>query len=231
MKLPNRCNAAGTIVAIDTSATTGRFGNDNVTRLVSRIVGSREPNEPSACTFSPRATDTESRGEFLASFFPEPNYASASHLMRLNILPAVVMFAVSFASAAYGPQASGQGIQDLFKRPEPQQERLADDSVEAMFDRSARDRSAATDGSARVTSPSDRRLTEDNGSVAELRQSAAMQIRQARALEAYRQRQARLEFANWSGQPTLRPNWSGLSAAGLRFSTDQVLYVPLYLHR
>lgn len=128
--------------------------------------------------------------------------------------------------ATLAPAASAQGLDDLFsaspQRDTPQRnaERLAlPPMTPAVAD-------AESDP---VNSPSDRKLVHAPGSTAEQMPSMAMQLRQARALEASRQRQARLEASYWASNPNLRPAWDSNFGQN-QYRNRIIYYVPAYYH-
>ncbi|MCC9644266.1 malate synthase, glyoxysoomal [Rhodopirellula sp. JC740] len=128
--------------------------------------------------------------------------------------------------AAFAPSASAQGLDDLFsaspQRDTPQRaaQRL---ELPPMPVASADAEEIAQPQS----SPSDRQLARSSGSSAEDTATLAKQLRQARALEASRQRQARLEASYWASNPNLRPNWD--SNFGQNYRNRIVYYVPVYV--
>lgn len=120
--------------------------------------------------------------------------------------------------------AFGQEIDDLFAEP---------------YGTSA-DQQEAVPGSLRSTnrrvdvpprSPSDRRLIPGNStSGLDASYEMAMNLRQARALEASRQRMARMEAANWAGDFPSRPNWNPMPTMSTRYPTHNVVFVPAYYY-
>lgn len=133
--------------------------------------------------------------------------------------------------AAIAPAVNAQGLDDLFsaspQRDTPQQDarRLTLPAPAPPIGAS----SGADETVAPISSPSDRRLTNQSGSADEKVPSMAMQIRQARAMEAYRQRQARLEASYWSSNPNLRPVWD-MNMGGHYHNNRIVYYVPAYFY-
>ncbi len=84
---------------------------------------------------------------------------------------------------------------------------------------------ASVDG---PTGSNARRMRNDRQEPSTTQMPSAATIRQARALIAAEQRQARLEAARWSGQPILRPTWSGLGGPGHALPGHS-LTVPIYV--
>lgn len=130
-----------------------------------------------------------------------------------------------FIGSTLGPAASGQGLDDLFsaspQRDTPQRnaERLALPPMTPAI---------ADSESSPVNSPSDRELVHSPGSGAEKMPSMAMQLRQARALEASRQRQARLEASYWASNPNLRPSWDS-NFGQHQYRNRIIYYVPAFV--
>ncbi|KLU04032.1 glyoxylate cycle [Rhodopirellula islandica] len=130
--------------------------------------------------------------------------------------------------AIMAPAASAQGLDDLFsaspQRDTPQRnaERLALPPMAPAVAEAAPEAEP-------VNSPSDRKLVHSPGSAAEAIPSLAMQLRQARALEASRQRQARLEASYWASNPNLRPAWDS-NFGQYQHRNRIIYYVPSYVH-
>jgi hypothetical protein len=129
--------------------------------------------------------------------------------------------------ASIAPAASAQGLDDLFsaspQRDTPQRnaERLTLPPMAPAVAETAADAEP-------VNSPSDRKLVHTPGSAVESIPSMAMQLRQARALEASRQRQARLEASYWASNPNLRPAWDS-NFGQHQYRNRIIYYVPAYV--
>ncbi|MEM6363510.1 MAG: hypothetical protein AAF539_16610 [Planctomycetota bacterium] len=160
-------------------------------------------------------------------------------LMTLTITPMILSICLS------NETVEAQGIQDLFARPEssisdyrPHEQstrHLTETDTRpqrlAILDTLGQRIAQADTATNKISSPSDRRLQDDPGSAEARRWAMAMELRQARALRAAAEREARLEAARWSGSPTLRPSWNPDPFSASRFPNHHTFLVPAYIFR
>lgn len=165
----------------------------------------------------------------------------------MKSLPACLLL-TSMIWMATAAESSAQGIQDLFARPQSPEpirslslpggeiDRKVPSNQSAPLNQPAWNRRGDVspvqpdaDPSFGVPSPSDRALVNGSGSAEAQRLAIAMDIRQARALDAARQREARLEVGRWAGNPSLRPAWNPDPFHASRFQNMHRFIVPAYV--
>lgn len=169
-----------------------------------------------------------------------------------KMMPALLVTGISGSFIA--SPASGQGLDDLFRRPTdnrfalPADEEPLGESNQLRSEPKLIDRIPTTEMNRGVRfaadeepippshrmpvrSPSDMRLIDDHGGSSKQSQpmTMAMEIRQARALAQMQARIARLEAARWAGSATLRPSWNPDPTTGSRYPVQNIARVPIYI--